>query len=178
MTLSLYSLTHLCGWKCVSSCLTFGGTSSRSTGTGKAACPSGWAGAWIAWRSAWSFCRKFCSWSSSPVKYVKCQLWRPQNIGFNNGYKTGPTTPGNVSRGLKVPVFSSRPTCEWTALCWSKLTACPKVFPQIPHSNGRVPLCERRTWTSNPWGVENTFGKTDGWHFFCFINRAQNGGKY
>ncbi|KAF3858782.1 hypothetical protein F7725_011983 [Dissostichus mawsoni] len=39
------------------------------------------------------------------------------------------------------------------------LTACPKVFPQIPHSNGRVPLCDRRTCTSKPWGVENDFGR-------------------
>ena len=72
-------MSHLCGWTCVSSCLTSGGTSSRSTGTGRAACPSGWAGAWTAWRSAWSFCRRFCSWSSSPVRYVKCQRGRPRN---------------------------------------------------------------------------------------------------
>lgn len=52
------------------------------------------------------------------------------------------------------------PTCEWTALCCSRLTAWPNVFPQISHAKGLVPLCDRRTWTSSPWGVENTCLKT------------------
>lgn len=48
-------------------------------------------------------------------------------------------------------------TCEWTALCCSKLTACPNVFQHIPQVNGRAPLCDRRAWTSKPCGVEKTF---------------------
>lgn len=31
-------------------------------------------------------------------------------------------------------------TCECTALCCSRLTACPKVLPHISHAKGRVPL--------------------------------------
>lgn len=31
-------------------------------------------------------------------------------------------------------------TCECTALCCSRLTACPKVLPQISHAKGLVPL--------------------------------------
>lgn len=50
-------------------------------------------------------------------------------------------------------------TCECTALCCSRLTACPKVLPQISHAKGLVPLCDLRTWTSKPCGVENTCKK-------------------
>lgn len=31
-------------------------------------------------------------------------------------------------------------SCECTALCCSRLTACPKVLPQISHAKGLVPL--------------------------------------
>ena len=31
-------------------------------------------------------------------------------------------------------------TCECTALCCSRLTACPKVLPQMSQAYGRVPL--------------------------------------
>lgn len=47
-------------------------------------------------------------------------------------------------------------TCECTALCCSRLTACPKVLPQISHAKGLVPLWDLRTCTSSPCGVENT----------------------
>lgn len=47
-------------------------------------------------------------------------------------------------------------TCECTALCCSRLTACPNVLPQISHAKGLVPLCDLRTCTSSPCGVENT----------------------
>lgn len=58
--------TCLCGWTCVSSCRTSGGTSSRRTGTGRAVCRSGWASAWTEWTTSWSFCRRSCSRSSFP----------------------------------------------------------------------------------------------------------------
>lgn len=47
-------------------------------------------------------------------------------------------------------------SCECTALCCSRLTACPKVLPQISHAKGLVPLWDLRTCTSSPCGVENT----------------------
>lgn len=51
---------------------------------------------------------------------------------------------------------SAKLTCECTALCCSRLTACPKVLPHISHAKGLVPLWDRRTCTSSPCGVENT----------------------
>ena len=48
-------------------------------------------------------------------------------------------------------------SCECTARCWLKLTAWPKVLWQMSQAKGRLPLCERRTWTSSPCGVLKTF---------------------
>lgn len=58
--------------------------------------------------------------------------------------------------GIGGPVLGQLPTWEWTCVCCSKLTAWPKVLPQMSQAKGRVPLWERRTCTSSPWGVENT----------------------
>lgn len=62
-------------------------------------------------------------------------------------------TPG------QLPASRAQLTCECTALCCSRLTACPKVLPHISHANGLVPLWDRRTCTSSPCGVENTWGQ-------------------
>ena len=56
---------YRCGCRCASSCLTFGGTASRSIDTGRAGCPSGWGGAWTASSSAWRPCRTACTKRSS-----------------------------------------------------------------------------------------------------------------
>ena len=50
-------------------------------------------------------------------------------------------------------------TWEWTFMCCSRLTAWPKVLRQMLQPKGRVPLWDRRTWTSSPRGVENTCSK-------------------
>lgn len=57
------------------------------------------------------------------------------------------------------PVLGQLPTWEWTCVCCSRLTAWPKVLPQTSQAKGRVPLWERRTCTSSPCGVENTWGQ-------------------
>lgn len=41
-------------------------------------------------------------------------------------------------------------------MCCSRLTAWPKVFLQMLQPKGLPPLCDLRTCTSRPWGVENT----------------------
>lgn len=58
------------------------------------------------------------------------------------------------------PLISVVLTCECTALCCSRLTAWPKVLPHMSQAKGLVPLCERRTCTSRPWGVEKTWGES------------------
>ena len=50
--LDVESTYYLCGCRCASSCLTSGGTSCRSTGTGRAGCPSGSAGGSTGWSCA------------------------------------------------------------------------------------------------------------------------------
>ena len=60
------STTYLYECRCVSSCLTSGGSVSRSTGKGRVGCRSGSADVWIAWRSAWSSCRTVYRWSCVP----------------------------------------------------------------------------------------------------------------
>lgn len=63
--------------------------------------------------------------------------------------------------GPQTFILAVRPTltCECTALCCSKLTAWPKVLPHMSQAKGLVPLCERRTCTSRPCGVEKTWGE-------------------
>lgn len=67
--------TCLCGWKCASSCLTSGGTSSRSTGRGTAECRSGWAGASTGLTTFWNFCRIFCSRNFFPENVNRCGVF-------------------------------------------------------------------------------------------------------
>lgn len=68
-------------------------------------------------------------------------------------------TKWNICAMIFIPKYEhDASTCEWTALCCSRLTACPKVFPQMSQAKGLVPLCDLRTWTSKPCGVENTCG--------------------
>lgn len=73
--------------------------------------------------------------------------------------------PSQASRaagpGPQPSMLAARPalTCECTALCCSRLTAWPKVLPHMSQAKGLVPLCERRTCTSRPCGVEKTWAK-------------------
>lgn len=47
-------------------------------------------------------------------------------------------------------------------MCCSRLTAWPKVFLQMLQPKGLIPLWDLLTWTSSPWGVENTCRQTVG----------------
>ncbi len=62
--------SHLCVWRCASSCLTSDGTFCRSTGRGRAACPSGWGGVWTGWTSAWTLFHTPCSQSYAPETHT------------------------------------------------------------------------------------------------------------
>lgn len=140
------NINHLYEWTCVFSYPISGGIVCRSTDRDTVWCQSGWGGAWTKWTTSWSFCRIFCSWRPFPAGKKNMSLVRSE---VYSGWSI--TYCDNASIG---------PTCECTALCCSRLTAWPNVFPQISHAKGLVPLCDRRTWTSSPWGVENTYLRT------------------
>lgn len=91
--------------------------------------------------------------SSSRFRCPPIALWWPSWPPQNQ--------PGQVAGpGPWTFTLAARPalTCECTALCCSRLTAWPKVLPHMSQAKGLVPLCERRTCTSRPCGVEKTWG--------------------
>lgn len=133
----------------VSSYQISGGISCRSTGRGTAVCPSGSAGEWTALKSVWRSFHTSCTQSFFPLNKIHQQnefLWLSK-------CQLRMTVCDNAVAGSAWFVL----TWEWTFMCCSKLTAWPKLFLQMLHPKGRVPLWERLTWTSSPWGVENTW---------------------
>ena len=63
---------YLCGCRCASSCLIFGGIACRSIGTGTAGCPSESINASIASTTAWTSCRTGDIRTPSPYCAATC----------------------------------------------------------------------------------------------------------
>lgn len=92
---------------------------------------------------------------------VECE----QPLGLNPQVWVSIAPPENVlwiPPSLPSPCSPGTLTCECTALCCSRLTAWPNVLPHSSQAKGLVPLCERRTCTSSPWGVEKTWEGKEG----------------